>query len=221
MNLDDPGSSAGRTVVLYGVGSPLAVDVQESCRRAGMTIAACIRNVDGDTFLIFGNTPISPQDIDPQLLSHPVVLPMFGPRNRAFAWEEARRFGFTRAGTLVDPSAVLAGSAVVGAGVYLNAGVVIGGCVTLEDFALVNRAASIGHHSHLGAYSSVGPGVSIAGSVRIGRNAVLGAGAVIGPGMNIGDDAVVGTGSVVLKDVPPRSVVLGNPARIVRTIADG
>jgi acetyltransferase-like isoleucine patch superfamily enzyme len=50
------------------------------------------------------------------------------------------------------------------------------------------------------------------------RGASIGAGAVILPGLSIGAGAMVGAGSVVTKDVPERAVVVGNPARVVRTL---
>jgi acetyltransferase-like isoleucine patch superfamily enzyme len=48
--------------------------------------------------------------------------------------------------------------------------------------------------------------------------ASIGAGAVILPGVTIGERAMVGAGAVVTKDVPADSVVVGNPARVVRTV---
>lgn len=51
----------------------------------------------------------------------------------------------------------------------------------------------------------------------IGRNCFIGVRAVILPGVRIGDEVVVGAGTVVTKDVPSHSVVVGNPGRIVRT----
>ena len=56
--------------------------------------------------------------------------------------------------------------------------------------------------------------------VTIGRGAFLGAGAVILRGVTIGDGAYVGAGAVVTRDVPPRSVAIGNPARVVRRFDD-
>lgn len=50
---------------------------------------------------------------------------------------------------------------------------------------------------------------------RIGRNCFIGGRSMILPGVNIGDNSVVGAGAVVTKSVPPRSVVAGNPARIL------
>jgi acetyltransferase-like isoleucine patch superfamily enzyme len=40
------------------------------------------------------------------------------------------------------------------------------------------------------------------------------------PGVEIGEDSLVGAGSVVTDDVPPGAVVVGNPARVVKTVAD-
>ncbi len=51
--------------------------------------------------------------------------------------------------------------------------------------------------------------------VTVGENVWIGAGAFIGPGVTVGDDSVVGAGAVVVRDVPPRVVVAGVPARIV------
>jgi acetyltransferase-like isoleucine patch superfamily enzyme len=54
----------------------------------------------------------------------------------------------------------------------------------------------------------------------IKRGASIGAGAVILPGLIIGEHAMIGAGSVVTKDVPANAVVVGNPARIVKTLKD-
>jgi acetyltransferase-like isoleucine patch superfamily enzyme len=52
--------------------------------------------------------------------------------------------------------------------------------------------------------------------VRIGERVWLGNRCIILPGVSIGDDSVVGAGSVVTSSVPARTVVAGNPARVVR-----
>ena len=62
-------------------------------------------------------------------------------------------------------------------------------------------------------------GLESASPIRIGRDVWIGGGAVVLPGVTIGDRSVVGAGSVVVSDVPPGTVVVGNPARIVRTMA--
>lgn len=52
--------------------------------------------------------------------------------------------------------------------------------------------------------------------VRIGAEAVVGIGVIILPGVTVGERAFVAAGSVVTRDVPPRSIVFGNPARVIR-----
>jgi len=54
--------------------------------------------------------------------------------------------------------------------------------------------------------------------IRIGRNVWIGFDACVLPGVNIGEGAVVGARSVVVEDVPPYSVAVGNPARVIRKL---
>lgn len=54
--------------------------------------------------------------------------------------------------------------------------------------------------------------------VHIGKNVWIGSNSTVLPGITIGENAVVGAGSVVTKDVPPMTVVAGNPARIIKEI---
>ena len=51
---------------------------------------------------------------------------------------------------------------------------------------------------------------------RIGNDTWIGHGAIIMPGITIGDGAVVGSGAIVTKDVPPYTIVVGSPAKILR-----
>jgi len=53
---------------------------------------------------------------------------------------------------------------------------------------------------------------------NIRKGASIGSGATILCGITIGENAIVGAGSVVTKDVPPNSIVAGNPARVLRYI---
>lgn len=52
---------------------------------------------------------------------------------------------------------------------------------------------------------------------HIGKYCQVGARSIVMPGLTIGDHSVIAAGAVVTKDVPPRSIVAGNPARIIRS----
>lgn len=61
-------------------------------------------------------------------------------------------------------------------------------------------------------------GLESASPIRIGNDVWIGGGAVVLPGVTIGDRSVVGAGTVVVRDVPPDRVVVGNPARVVENL---
>lgn len=54
--------------------------------------------------------------------------------------------------------------------------------------------------------------------IWIGNGAWLGAGALVMPGISIGEEAVIGAGAVVTRDVEPRTVVAGSPAKVIRRL---
>lgn len=55
--------------------------------------------------------------------------------------------------------------------------------------------------------------------ITLGDNVWLGGGVIVCPGVTIGDNTVVGAGSVVTKDLPANVVAVGNPARVIRSLA--
>ena len=52
---------------------------------------------------------------------------------------------------------------------------------------------------------------------RIGKRCFIGANVIIMAGVTIGDEVIVGAGAIVTKDIPPNSIVVGNPAKVIRS----
>jgi serine acetyltransferase len=209
------------SVVIYATGSPILVDVEESAHRAGLRIAAGVRNVAGDSFLSESIPLHAPDTLPSHLTSLPFIVPLFTPGNRQAAMREATACGFTQAHTLVDPTVALPRGLTLKAGIYINAGVSLGNSSYFDEFVFVNRGVTIGHHVRLGRFVSIGPGAVISGQVTIGRGAMVGAGAVVLPAITIGDNAVVAAGSVVTKDIPQACLAAGNPVQIVKQAIGG
>ena len=108
----------------------------------------------------------------------------------------------------------------VGNNFYANFNCVIldPGTVDVGDDVLLGPAVQIYTATHPLDAAERASGRELARPIRIGSRVWIGGGAIVLPGVTIGDDAVIGAGAVVARDVPPRVVVAGNPARIVRRL---
>jgi sugar O-acyltransferase (sialic acid O-acetyltransferase NeuD family) len=120
----------------------------------------------------------------------------------------------------VHPTAFVAASAAIGPGTQILARATVAVDVIVGEACIVNTAASVDHECRLGDGVHVCPGATLAGCVEVGNYVMIGSGAVILPRRHIGRGAIVGAGAVVIRDVPERTVVVGNPARVVRSVDD-
>lgn len=108
----------------------------------------------------------------------------------------------------------------IGRNVFINSGCRFQdqGGVSIGDDTLIGHNAVVATLNHALAPSRRAD--MTPAPVTIGRNVWIGANVTILPGVSIGDDAVVAAASVVTRDVPAGALVLGSPARVVRSVTE-
>ena len=128
----------------------------------------------------------------------------------------------------VHPNATVTGNVVIGRDVYVGPGAAIRGDwggIVIDDGCNVQESCTIhmfpGVTVHLERSAHIGHGAVVHGA-RIGENALVGMNAVVMDNATVGAGSIVGALCFVPSEmqIPPRSVVVGNPARIVKEVSD-
>lgn len=116
--------------------------------------------------------------------------------------------------TAIHPHAVVARDVILGAGTVVAAGAVINPGSRIGKSVIINTAASVDHECSIADAAHICPGVRLAGCIRVGRATQIGVGAIVIEKITIGSESVVGAGTIIVRDVPDRVVVYGNPPGI-------
>ena len=109
----------------------------------------------------------------------------------------------------------------MGERVFVNTGLTIvgSGPVRLGDFALLGPNVTLATACHpLDPDQRRAERRVVAAAIEVGRNAWIGANVTICAGVRIGEDSTVGAGSVVIRDVPARTLAAGVPCRVIRSL---
>lgn len=142
-------------------------------------------------------------------------------------------------GAAIDAKVLMADLATIRENVTIGRGTIVGRGVTVENFCSVGRYCKLESECYITAYSAledrvfIAPGVVTSNDNFVGRTQErfkhfkgvtvkkggrVGAGTVTLPGVTIGEDALVAAGSTVTRDVEPRTIVMGKPARPLRPV---
>ena len=145
------------------------------------------------------------------------------------------------AGTTIGARVIVGDNACIRERCEVGDDVVVGRGSLVENDTTIGAMTKIQAHAYITAYSTLEEHVFIAPCVAttndnfmgrtekrhalikgptIRRGARIGGAAVLCPGIEIGAEAFVGAGAVVVRDVPPRAVMVGNPARQIREVRD-
>ena len=123
----------------------------------------------------------------------------------------------TRLATLIHPTAIIPkGMCKIGNGVLMAPLSQLSPDTTLEDNCIMLPNSFLGHDSTLRRFAHVASNATIGANVVVGKACHIGTNCTIREKVNIGDFCLVGSGAVVLNDVLDNSIVVGNPARLLR-----
>jgi sugar O-acyltransferase (sialic acid O-acetyltransferase NeuD family) len=115
-------------------------------------------------------------------------------------------------GRAIDPSAIISTRSTIGEGTVVFQGAIVQANTRIGRHVIINTAASVDHDCEVGDFVHIAPHSTLCGFVTIGSGAYIGAGSTLIPGVTIGENSIVGAGAVVVRDVPPNTVVTGVPA---------
>ena len=136
----------------------------------------------------------------------------------------------TRVGNFVfiRDSTIIGKDCLIGSYVDIEGDVRVGDCVSLQSGCYLTRGVIIEDNVFFGPRTVTlndkhmcygRPGMRfVRQAPRVLRAARIGGCSVLCPGITIGENAVVGAGSVVTRDVPDRTIVQGNPAKVMREV---
>ena len=165
-----------------------------------------------------------------RFIANAILLPLY----RAYVFVGKRKRWFYMAyqkNWMIDPAlhkrakywrkcgAHINGKINVGYDVYFDAS--NAHLITIDEGAFItSRCLLLCHRRDMKEYAwgdDINDSPFLFGQIHICRNAHIGMGSIIMPGVTIGEGAIIGAGAVVTRDVPPYSLAVGQPARVVKT----
>jgi sugar O-acyltransferase (sialic acid O-acetyltransferase NeuD family) len=209
--------------VIIGAGGQArdVLDIFEACNNAGQdyeVLGYLVESKYGNPGTLINDKPIL-GDLDwlaPHNSNVQVVSGVGDPTLRRRLIMRTREYR-ARFGNIIHPSVIFTHRATVGEGVVISAGCILSNQIHIGNHVQVNMDCTIGHDTSLEDFVTVSPGVHVSGNVMLREGCYIGTGAVIIEKKTIGAWSLIGAGSVVITDVPPNSVVVGNPAKVIKT----
>jgi len=121
--------------------------------------------------------------------------------------------------TIIHPTVISSQSVTIGEGTIIQAGAILTINIVIGKHVHLNIISTVGHDSIIEDYVTINPGVHINGKTIIGDSTYVGTGVVMKQGIKIGSESIIGAGSVLLENVPERSLYVGVPAQLKKKIS--
>lgn len=212
--------SGPRDLVIIGAGgsAPELVDIVEAMNavRPTFTLLGFLDDSPSKQGRSVGDLPVlGTTDMAAEMKDALFVLGIAHYRRPRCRADLAARLGLPheRFGTLIHPSANISNRATLGSGIMAGSFAMISPGATVGNHVFVAPYAHVSHDATAGDGATMAAGSMLCGGSKLGAGAYMGARSVLMDGVCVGDGAVVGIGAVVIRDVAPDAVVVGNPAR--------
>jgi len=118
---------------------------------------------------------------------------------------------------VIHPSAQIAKNVIIEEGTVVMANAVINPDTRIGKHCILNTSSSVDHDCDLGDFVHISPGACLGGNIKVGKCSWIGLGASIKNNVIIGENSIIGAGAIVINDIPDNVIVVGNPAKILKT----
>jgi sugar O-acyltransferase (sialic acid O-acetyltransferase NeuD family) len=132
-------------------------------------------------------------------------------------WPRSLPLPHDRLVSLIDPSAFVSRTTRIGVGCVFYPHCFLGLNAQIGDHVFCLSGSIINHDDVLEDRVVLASGVTLAGSVYVEEGCYLGQSCTVRQQLRIGRGSTIGMGAVILRDVPPNSVIVGNPGRLLRS----
>lgn len=200
--------SGMRPVLVFGAG-PHGHITAETLRECGLEVRGFLDD----------RPPQGVEAYRPEAIEHPSEYPVYvaigNPIARKAVVERLTRMGFVFGPGIAHPTAYVAKSAIIGEGTVVLPQAMVHTGAKVGRHCVVNVRSTVHHDAEVEDYASICPQAQVCGRCLVGEGAFLALGATLLLRRTMGEWSILGADSTAHRDVPARTMSIGNPARIM------
>jgi len=154
--------------------------------------------------------------LDDHGATHYILAVGFSAQRRA-VWDRVRETKLSPV-SVIHPLADVPPDCHVGDGTVILSGTRMSPLVSVGEHVYLSHGCLIGHDCRINDFATILPGAAVSGDTDVGRACTVGSNATVLEGVTLGEGSLIGAGAVVTRDVGPGEVVVGNPARPLKSL---
>jgi|SRR5690606_9913824 len=145
-----------------------------------------------------------------------IFIPIGNNKVRISLLKEVIKSGF-KTPNFIHPHCQIHESVKIGKCVYILPGTNIMPLTTINDFVLISMGVNIAHHTIIEEGCFFSQGSNIGASIHFEKNVFCGIASTVMTGVKtVGEESVIGASAVIIRDIPKKSVVVGNPGKVIK-----